>query len=168
MATRFTTAGPAVADGQRLWTDIEIGFKHTVDLEGVVELVKDTEGNPIPIKYRLPLIVTAKDAIEATNRVVQALAAHGETLRTVSTGSYKIEIHEDVMLALISALLGADTVFSIAKDPTVNPADFEQLMEHLLDVWGFNVLLEDLFGKSGELDPKGLTEETGLQPPVSQ
>jgi hypothetical protein len=154
VAARFTAAGPAVADGQRLWLDVEIGFEHTVDAEGVVSVVVDVDGNPVTRSYRLPLVVTARDAIEASNRVVATLAKYGETLQSVSAGAYRVDVHEDVMLSLITALVGESTVFTIAKDPTVDPADFEALMEHLLDVWGFGTLLTDLFGDGGEFDPK--------------
>jgi hypothetical protein len=155
MASRFTTAGPAVADGTRLWLDVEVGFEHTVGEDGVVTLRRDDDGELVARTYRLPMVVTARDAIEATNRVVGALAKFGETLDSVSTGAYRVDVHEDVMLTLISAMLGEPTVLAIAKDPTVAPADFEALMEHLLEVWGFDVLLDDLFGDAGgALDPK--------------
>jgi hypothetical protein len=142
---RFTTSGPAVADGARLWQDVVIGFEHEVDADGVLHLTVDGSGDPVPRTHRLPLVVTARDAVEALGRVSVTLARHGTSLDGVAAGDYDVHAHEDVMLALITAMLGVDTVERIAADPTVAPDDFEQLMRALLDVWGFDTLLGDLF-----------------------
>lgn len=152
----FTTVGPAVADGTRLWQDIAIGFEHTVDDAGVLHLTLSDKGEAIPRVYRLPMVVTAKDVVEAIGRVTQELARHNLTLDTVADGKYQVELHEDIMLRLITAVLGEDTVVNIAADPTVAPADFDALMAALLELWGFDTLLADMFpeaeGRSGPFD----------------
>lgn len=141
----FTTVGPAVADGARLWQDIAIGFEHTVDDDGVLHLATDADGQPIPRTYRLPLVVTAKDALDALSRVAAALASYGTDIDGVAAGAYDAHAHEDVMLALITGMLGMDAVERIAADPTVAPDDFEELMGALLAMWGFDTLLAELF-----------------------
>jgi hypothetical protein len=150
----FTSVGPAVADGTRLWQDIAIGFEHVIDDDGVLHLRTDADGNAIPRTYRLPLVVTAKDVIEAVSRVTHELTRHELTLDALADGEYRVELHEDLMLRLITAVLGEDTVINIAKDPTVAPEDFEQLMRALLELWGFDTLLADMFpGAEAAPDP---------------
>jgi len=150
----FTSVGPAVVDGTRLWQDIAIGFEHVIDDDGVLHLRTDTDGQPIPRQYRLPLVVTAKDVVEAISRVTQELGRHDLTLDTVAEGSYDVQLHEDIMLRLITAVLGEHTVVDIARDPTVAPADFEDLMGALLELWGFDTLLAEMFpGAEGATGP---------------
>jgi hypothetical protein len=140
----FTKVGPAVADGTRLWQDIAIGFEHTVD-DGVLHLTLSDTGQPIPRVYRLPLVVTARDVVDAIGRVTQELARHNLTIDAVAETGYRVELHEDIMLRLISAVLGDNTIVTIASDPTVAPEDFEGLMEALLELWGFDTLLDEMF-----------------------
>ena len=165
----FTTSGPAVVDGARLWQDVAIGFEHEVDADGVLHLVRTADGDPVPRTYRLPLVVTARDAVEALGRVAATLARHGTDLEGVVAGTYDVHAHEDVMLALITAMLGVDTVERIAADPTVAPDDFEGLMRALLDVWGFDTLLAELFpgAEDAGTGPFPSAPGTGSPPAVS-
>lgn len=151
----FLTGGPAVKHGERLWEDVQIGFEHTV-VDGVAFYPQDEDGQPVyvPRVRRFPARLTPGDHVRAAAQVRRYTADAGIDLTAVD-GEQRIDAKEDVMVRLVSAVIGDTTLWDIYEDLTVTPEDFNALMEHLLDLWGWQTLMRDLFGEEADSFPFG-------------
>ena len=101
---------------QAFWTNVQIGWKHTVDGDDVI-YEADENGEPIPTFVRIPARVTADQMLTAAKSI------DAELLQELTEqGGF------DLLVELVGAVVGRDVVLSIAKDPTVNLDAFQQFI----------------------------------------
>ena len=112
---------PPTPGRREMWRTIEVGWSYTTDGDDII-ISADENGNPIPRTYRVPATLTSGQLLDA--------------LRTVGADRLESLAQEgglDAAVELLGAIVGDDTLLTIAKDPTVEPDTFTNVLLDLIE-----------------------------------
>lgn len=126
----FNATPPEELEGPTSIT-FEIGWEHTVSEDGVLALVRDGAGQPVPRSYTVPARVTAAQMLDAVR-----IIGPDRLAELTRDGGL------DSVVEIVGAVVGQDLVLGIAADPTVETEAFIELLLELAATLGLDEVVE--------------------------